>query len=125
VHIAGGGKVGEKILYLSQRLRQCLSSSIASTLAACNTSFQLQPGPARPQPATGELPQLLARLRAEVAAGAAPRLSQAELGAKLADIIESQVKYHVRTPPRGAPPCAGPPRARCLHSSTMAPAPRP
>ncbi|KAJ1491683.1 hypothetical protein T484DRAFT_1773739 [Baffinella frigidus] len=101
VHIAGGGKVGEKILYLSQRLRQCLASSIAARLATCNTSFQLHGAPAHVSGPQDDLPEMLGQLRSEVQSGAAPHVSEAELAARLADIIETQVKYHVRTPTKG------------------------
>ena len=105
--VAGGGKLGEKMLYVTQQMRHALACCLASRLATCSHSSVAETAEkavlahgsdtgeggeiGKLQTDDDELPELLSSLRDEVTQKSFVR--ELELQAKLADLLELDVKY--------------------------------
>ena len=114
--VRGGGRLGEKMLYVTQQLRHALACCIASRLATCSHASVAEAaeravharavgedgeaagGEVGPAGEEADLPELLASLREEVRRTSF--VSELEVQRKVADLFELDAKYSAVICPR-------------------------
>ena len=89
-----GGQAAERAIYVTQRLRMMLTSCLASRLSS---SAPPRSGISSSAPPPGSVPTLLQQLLDEDRGGGG---EEGELASKVAELMESDLKYTVRVPSR-------------------------